>query len=463
MKKTLKMLSILLTLALVLAVSGCENGSSPEESTPPASEGSNTGGSENGSTTEITSLTAPSNFTTKESTRKYNAVVLSWDKVEGATEYILYQNTKDDSNSKKEIYSWNLDKISDTSKEMELETAGTTYYFWVEATTKDSKGKEIKSPLSSSTSYSFKEPGLTAPKHITAKQSTTTINAVTVSWQNNGASKYWLYYNTADNKDTALVYGGNYGSIYSSKNSHDIPLPASGTYYFWLVAEDSNGSKSGFSTVASCKFETQSVAPPVNVTAAQNTGRNSVRVSWDDNGADSYEVYWSIGQNPNTATKSDKYLIINTDYTTKKKYADLPCTGTGTNSYDTINYYYFWVKAVDGNDVLSTEFSTMAFSTFSKQVVPAPTGVKVVKSTTDASTVTVTWTKSENAKSYNIYYKTQETTASWWKPDVEVKSYEGTTKDVTLTSPSGTYYFWVKAVDEAGIESDYSTSATISF
>ena len=122
------------------------------------------------------------------------------------------------------------------------------------------------------------------------------------------------------------------------------------------------------------------------------------------------------------------------------------------------------MKAVDGNEVTSDAFSEMAFSTFSQQVVPAPTGVKVEKSTTDTSTVTVTWTKSENAKSYNIYYKTQETVQSWWSPDVEVKSYEGTTKDVTLTSPSGTYYFWVKAVDEAGIESDYSSpAATITF
>ncbi|MBR2038774.1 MAG: hypothetical protein IKA09_13755 [Lachnospiraceae bacterium] len=449
MKKTLKMLSILLTLALVLAVSGCENGSTPEKSTPPA-------------TVEITSLTAPSNFTAKESTRNYNAVVLSWDKVDGATEYVLYQSTKDDVNSKKEIYSWKLTEISDTSKEMKLDTAGTTYYFWVEATTKDSKGKEIKSPLSPVSSYSFKKPGLTAPKYVTAVQSTTTINAVTVSWQNNGAGKYWLYYNTADNKDTALSLDGKYTYIYSSKNSHDIPLPASGTYYFWVVAEDSNGTKSGFSTVASCKFETQSVQPPVNVTATQNTGKNSVRVSWDDNGAENYVVYYSTSQKSNTATKSDKY--ISTDSTTKRKYADIPCTGTESNGYDTINYYYFWVKAVDGNEVTSDAFSEMAFSTFSQQVVPAPTGVKVEKSTTDTSTVTVTWTKSENAKSYNIYYKTQETVQSWWSPDVEVKSYEGTTKDVTLTSPSGTYYFWVKAVDEAGIESDYSSpAATITF
>ena len=221
MKKTLKMLSILLTLALVLAVSGCENGSTPEKSTPPA-------------TVEITSLTAPSNFTAKESTRNYNAVVLSWDKVDGATEYVLYQSTKDDVNSKKEIYSWKLTEISDTSKEMKLDTAGTTYYFWVEATTKDSKGKEIKSPLSPVSSYSFKKPGLTAPKYVTAVQSTTTINAVTVSWQNNGAGKYWLYYNTANNKDTALSLDGKYTYIYSSKNSHDIPNHTENSRFFSL-------------------------------------------------------------------------------------------------------------------------------------------------------------------------------------------------------------------------------------
>lgn len=444
MKKTLKTISILLTLALVLAVSGCENGSGSDGSTAGGNTPERGNTQENGSNTPAT-LAAPTGLKTEESKSEHNKLTISWNKVEGATAYEVYQNTSNDFTAAKKISGYSLTK---TSYNVTLNSAG-TYYFWIKAIGTDDKSNTITSPVSTSIPYTFTSSGLAAPKYVT------------VSWQNNGANKYWLYYSTADNKDTALVYGGKYGSISSSKNSHDIPLPASGTYYFWTVAEDSNGTKSGFSTVASCQFETQSVQPPVNVTATQNTGKNSVRVSWDDNGAKNYVVYYSTSQKSNTATKSDKYIL--TDYTTKKKYADIPCTGTDPNS-DTINYYYFWVKAVDGNGVTSEAFSKMAFSTFSQQVVPAPTGVKVEKSTTDISTVTVTWTKSENAKSYNIYYKTQGTAQSWWSPDVVVKSYEGTTKDVTLTSPSGTYYFWVKAVDEAGIESDYSSpAATITF
>lgn len=448
MKKTLKMLSILLTLALVLAVSGCENGS--------GSDGSTAGGNtpENGSNTSAT-LAAPTGLKTEESKSEHNKLTISWDKVEGATAYEVYQNTSNNFTTAKKISVYSL---TSTSYNVTLSSAG-TYYFWIKAIGTDDKSDTIESPASTSISYTFTSSELAAPKYVTVSQGTT-LNTVSISWQKNGASRYYLYYNNKNDSTTATAIKGDYGLDYVS--SYNIPytfsLGSTGTYYFWVVAGDYSGNKSGYSQSTSYEFTLEEVTSPTNVTVVQNSGKNSVRVSWDKNNAAKHKIYY------NTTTSNSSYgteietVTAATDSNTNKKYADIPISSTGT--------YYFWVKAVDGNDTES-EFSQMVSANFIQQVVPVPTKVTVQKSATDASGVTVYWTPSENASSYYVYYSNTDSTSAATKRYIYGSTdYDTNQKygEISLTSPSGTYYFWVKAVDEAGIESDYSSpAATITF
>ncbi len=446
MKKTLKLFSILLSLAFILVVLGCENGSTPETTTPPASEGTTQGGTENGSTPGTTSLNAPANLKATESKEDHDKLSLSWDNVEGAKYYYVYQNTSDDFSTAKKIAT-----IQDTSRDVTLNSAG-TYYFWVEATGSDSTGNTIKSPTSTIT-YTFSSQELAVPKYVTAVQSTTTVNAITVSWQNNGADKYYIYYNTRNDATSAMSIQTSYGSddyAYSSDHTKECFPKSTGTYYFWVVAADSNGNKSGYSQAVSCEFIQSIVPEPTGILAAQNTGKNSARVSWNANNASSYVVYYNTTNNSDTATKAS--VSASTDYSTGLKYADIPLSSSGT--------YYFWVKALDGNKVESV-FSQAAHTSFTVQGVPAPTNVTVKKSATDASAVTVSWTESENAYYYDIYYNTTNSTSGATKGASNVYVYLEASKDIRISSPSGTYYFWVKAKDKAGVESNYSNPVAI--
>lgn len=75
---------------------------------------------------------------------------------------------------------------------------------------------------------------LKAPAGLEVAASTET-NTVKVTWTNNGAKNYWIYYNTSDDTATATcasrgAWSGTYGC--------EITLSASGTYYFWIKAAD---------------------------------------------------------------------------------------------------------------------------------------------------------------------------------------------------------------------------------
>lgn len=94
---------------------------------------------------------------------------------------------------------------------------------------------------------------LKAPAGLAVAASTET-NTVKVTWTNNGAKRYWIYYNTSDDTATATcasrdAWSGTYGC--------EITLSASGTYYFWIKAADgyySTDKTSDFSDSVSYNF-----------------------------------------------------------------------------------------------------------------------------------------------------------------------------------------------------------------
>ena len=103
---------------------------------------------------------------------------------------------------------------------------------------------------------------------ISAAQSTTAANVVTVTWRDSvEASKYYIYYNTTNDSSTATKYSSyayvteEYDSKYQKtgyyKGSKDIPLSTSGTYYFWLKSFDGSNQESDFSKSASIEFTVQ--------------------------------------------------------------------------------------------------------------------------------------------------------------------------------------------------------------
>ena len=97
------------------------------------------------------------------------------------------------------------------------------------------------------------ENALKAPTGLAVAASTKT-NTVKVTWTDNGAKKYWIYYNTSDDTATATC-----ASRFETSGAHgcEITLSAPGAYYFWVKAADTGDSTSpasDFSTVATYTY-----------------------------------------------------------------------------------------------------------------------------------------------------------------------------------------------------------------
>jgi hypothetical protein len=132
-----------------------------------------------------------------------------------------------------------------------------------------------------------------------------------------------------------------------------------------------------------------------------------------------------------------------------------PFTGTSciiTNLTNSTTYYV-WVRAT--NSTGCSDWSSVATGKPVSSVQP-PLAPAVVNVTAGDSQLTVTWTASAGAISYQIYYGT--TTDSG-----KALQFGGHVTDLTCNITgltNGTrYYIWVKAKNEAGV-SDFSPLAT---
>ena len=282
---------------------------------------------------------------------------------------------------------------------------------------------------------------LKAPAGLAVAASTET-NTVKVTWTNNGAKMYRIYYNKSDDAATAicakkLETDGTSGC--------EITLFASGTYYFWIKAADGmvdTVPTSAFSDSVSYDFTYTPLPTPTGLAVAASKTTNTVKVTWTSNGASWYRIYYNKSDDAATAICASKYATSGTD--------EITLSASGT--------YYFWIKAADNTETTSA-FSDSVSYDFTYTPLSAPTGL-AVEASTKPNTVKVTW-KHNGAKNYWIYYSKKDDPKSAKRHE----EYGAYGYEITL-SDSGIYYFWIKAADGYSINdktSDFSSSISYNF
>ena len=282
---------------------------------------------------------------------------------------------------------------------------------------------------------------LKAPTGLAVAASTET-NTVKVTWTNNGAKMYRIYYNKSDDAATAicakkLETDGTSGC--------EITLFASGTYYFWIKAADGmvdTVPTSAFSDSVSYDFTYTPLPTPTGLAVAASKTTNTVKVTWTSNGASWYRIYYNKSDDAATAICASKYATSGTD--------EITLSASGT--------YYFWIKAADNTETTSA-FSDSVSYDFTYTPLSAPTGL-AVEASTKPNTVKVTW-KHNGAKNYWIYYSKKDDPKSAKRHE----EYGAYGYEITL-SDSGIYYFWIKAADGYSINdktSDFSKSISYNF
>ena len=241
-----------------------------------------------------------------------NSVKLSWNKVSGASGYIIYRYD----NTKK---TWvRVTKTTTNSNTYTISNlkAGTSYKFAVKAY-KTVNGKEI-----TSASYPTVT-SVTKPANITKVNFTSSANTVKMSWNKvSGATGYRVYqYNTSTKKWKAVANIKN--TNYTFKN-----LKVGTTYKFTVRAYKNQGGK----TYLSPKYTTFTTSTtPSTVSFKLTAGSKKATVKWNKvTGATGYKVYYKT-------SKNGSWKLLKTTNNKTTSY-----TKTGLTKGKT---YYFTVKA----------------------------------------------------------------------------------------------------------------------
>ena len=410
---------------------------------------------EEGEQTQITSLSAPTNLAAEQAVDDEGdatrAVSLSWSAVDGASYYWVYYNTTGDASGATLLTSY----VTATSYTAYIIYDG-NYYFWMKAASGTDSDATTSDLSECATCYVAYFAFLDAPEGVTASVSEDTSNAVDITWAHGGTSYYYsIYYSTSDDSSTATlleknVYG--YASSYSTTVTETIVLTESGTYYFWVkrqsgyqYSSSSGVHTSDFSEVTDAvEFTYSSLEAPEDVTVSKPY-TNALQVSWSDNSAAYYWVYYGTENDSSKATQLTKTSLAYT-------YLSLGSEDGGT--------YYFWVKAADGysSDYASSDYSTVASYKFTYTTLTTPANVSVAKAY--SSTYKVSW---DDTGAY--YYRVWQGTSSDSSAASLVTKYiSGYCYHYVTLSTSGTYYFWVQSADGASDDdavSDFSTAASI--
>jgi fibronectin type 3 domain-containing protein len=172
--------------------------------------------------------------------------------------------------------------------------------------------------------------------------------------------------------------------------------------------------------------------PPAPTNASASAADAQVTVSWTVvTEAESYNVYRSTSQ-------TGAYTKVGAS--TAASYVDTVTRG-GT--------YYYKVGAVNADGWES------APSVPTTVVVAGPSAPTNVTASAADNKVTVSWTAVTGAGSYNVY-RSDSQTGTYTKLGTST-----TASYVDTVAATGTYYYKVSAVSAGGVESDYSTSTTV--
>jgi chitodextrinase len=424
-----------------------------------------------------------------------SSVIISFSSVEEATATINYGPTisygltEAISSAPATVHTVNLTNLSDN----------TTYHY--QLIVADSLGNQTTTLDYTFTTQQATVLDTTPPAAITDLDiNNIGTNSLTLSWSAPGddssegiASSYDLRYSTAEitssNFDQAAELTGLPSpQVAGTLQSYDvIDLSPNTFYYFALKTVDEAGNLSNLSNIVYAITNTPPLVadttPPAAITdlAVSNITQSSVLLSWtapgDDNGsgtAHSYDVRYLkgeiiTGQNWISATQ---ITVGEPTPTTAGASQTMSINATNAN-LEPNTAYYIAIKTFDEAPNVSDLSNIVSFTTLAEPAAPDTTPPAAITDLTAAGStkdsITLSWTAPGDdnnigtANSYDLRYLVDSITESNWNQAVQVTNepipeISGTAQRITIggLNPYTTYYFALKALDEAQNASNLS-------
>ncbi len=272
-------------------------------------------------------LVIPTVTNLKAASQNYNTVKLSWNKVTGATGYMITYATSKDGTYR------TLATVTTNSYTKSGLTVGKTYYFKVYTMYTDATGKHYSSPILTSAKP-------VVNKVTSLKVSASTYNSVSLTWGKTSDATVYYVYRSVKSGCGYVKIGSTTGTTYKNRN-----LKTGTTYYYKVIAGRKVSGKYYKSVMSSYVKNKPSLKKAVVTKITAGTGKITLTYN-KVSGASGYQIYRST-------SKSGTYKKVTTT-----KYA------TYTNkSLSRNKTYYYKVRAyrvVDGKKVYGS-FSSIVY------------------------------------------------------------------------------------------------------
>jgi len=264
-----------------------------------------------------------------------------------------------------------------------------------------------------------------------------TDSSVALIWSKSSADDFAKYILRADTSQNQSGIWQNIITISDINDTTHTPiLEDNWTYRFEVVTEDIYGNVAISNIISATTLN----APPraVNISQINRIQNASIRLSWQTN--DNYDFY----------SYNVYYSDDSTVDTTDMMIASVPLRSTTDTTYtppDSTREYWFRVFVEDNSGLLN------GGNTLSRSA--RPSAVSVVDTAATDSSITITWTKSNDPdfSSYEIYFDTVSNFQGNPQSDI-ILNISDTSFNVYGLNENSDYYFQLRAYDINGYHAE---------
>lgn len=350
-------------------------------------------------------LAVPTSVTA--STTDTTGVKVSWKGTTTGVSFEILRGVTDDRSQADVIAT-----VSNTGSYTDNTTVpGYVYYYWVRAYS------ELSESTWSSSVSGFR--AVAAPATVQATDGTS-LDSVTITWTAaTSAKRYEVWRNTTKSTTGAELIGTTNKLVWTDRDVEP------GVAYYYAIKSVSALDTSAFSSL---DLGYASTPAPTGVTASDGIAPNLVRISWTaSEGASSYAVWRAESEDSLAATQVK---------------ADVKTTTCDDTTAVPGKFYWYWVRPTSaaGQGVFAGPDRGFA-------LLSEPTNVKATSD--NATKVTVSWTKSNGASSYEIF-RAETNDVEFATNEVYATVTTASFGD-TNAVPAVKYWYWVRAVAEADV------------